>query len=353
MLGKLHQIFCDYGPTPRLLLERLNPARTDIDPVAELDCYETKVHEKIIQLLRTDPNVAFTERYTSDDSHCVVLLRADPERMKIGYHISRHPVRCIISAHIGRKIGMLSAEGFSQQAQQMYNFLLGTDVTRSSAGWIFEGRVHACLRRGGIFDIKCLEAGGGGPLRFGTKVNELTFSSLGALNKLTREKKGSPEVNREIFGRYLRPERCNLTSIDSLCISETTAESGISQVFLFQITVGTEHAVKASGLKEVREHLPAHAQDRMPCIVFIVPESTCDFKKQAVTPVKENHPEAAWRQYVLKITDAKLWFLSKEQKRSVSDSNSAMTLQVPKRRMTVGEMPVDEPEEVDNPEEME
>ena len=57
MLGKLHQIFCDYGPTPRLLLELLNPARIDIDLVAEFDSYEIELHEKIIQLLRTDVNV--------------------------------------------------------------------------------------------------------------------------------------------------------------------------------------------------------------------------------------------------------------------------------------------------------
>ena len=48
-----------------------------------------------------------TERYTIDDSHCIVLLRADPERMRVGNHISLFPVRRIISAHIGRKIGLL------------------------------------------------------------------------------------------------------------------------------------------------------------------------------------------------------------------------------------------------------
>ena len=62
---------------------------------------------------------------------------------------------------------------------------------------------------------------------------------------------------------------------------------------MLQITVGAEHAVKASGLKEVFEDLPARARERTPCIVFVVPERTHSFKKQAVTPVNENHPEAA------------------------------------------------------------
>ena len=36
----------------------------------------------------------------------------------------------------------------------------------------------------------------------------------------------------------------------------------------------------------------------------VVPESTNDLKKQAVTPVNENPPEVAWEQYVLSISDA-------------------------------------------------
>ena len=73
----------------------------------------------------------------------------ETSKMKGDYCVSRHQVRSIITAHIDRKIGFLSVEGHSQQARQMYNFLFGTAFTKSSTGWIFEGRVHACLRRGG------------------------------------------------------------------------------------------------------------------------------------------------------------------------------------------------------------
>ena len=118
---------------------------------------------------------------------------------------------------------------------------------------------------------------------------------LKALSELCRERRGSPKVNEEILNCYLRPERYNLASLDSLCISKTTAKNDTARVFLLQITVGAEHAVKASGLKEVFENLPARARERTPCI---------GFKKQAVTPVNENHPEAAWEQYVLGISDS-------------------------------------------------
>ena len=149
-LEKLRQIFCDYGPIPCLLLEKFEPTVTDTEREKELGTYESGLDWKIVELLRSDPNVLFSERHALDDSHSVVLPRTDPTQMNEDYCISRHPVRSIISAHIGRNIGFLSVEGYSQQARQMYNFLLGTAVTKSSAGWTFERRVHACLWRGHI-----------------------------------------------------------------------------------------------------------------------------------------------------------------------------------------------------------
>ena len=155
------------------------------------------------------------------------------------------------------------------------------------------------------------------------------------MNSAEKEEGPSPKVNEEILNRYLRPERYNLASIDSLCISKTTAKNDTARVFLLQITVGAEHAVKASGLKEVFESLPARARERTPCIVFVVPESTSGFKKQAVTPVNETHPEAAWEQYVLDISDSQLWSLP-EGKRSLSDPYS--TLKLPKRTATADQV---------------
>ena len=336
-MEKLGQIFCDYGPIPRLLLEEFNPTATDAGWEEALLAYESGLDCKIVELLRSDPYVLFSERHAHDDSHSVVLLRPDPAQMKGGYCVSRHQVRSIISAYIGRKIGFLSVGGYSQQAWQMYNFLLGTALTKSSAGWIFEGRVHACLRLGGTFKIRSLETSHD-VLHFGIKMGEKTFGGLKSLGELCGDRKGSHKVKEEIFNRYLRPEKCNLASIDSLCISKATAESDIARVFLFQITVGAEHAVKASGLREVFESLPARARERTPCIVFVVPEGANVFKKQAVTPVNETPPEAAWEQYVLSISDAQLWSLPEgtEKKRSFSDPNSALKL--PKRTVTADQV---------------
>lgn len=99
-------------------------------------------------------------------------------------------------------------------------------------------------------------------------------------------------MNPQILNRYLRPQRCNLASIDSLCLSVTSAEGKITpQVFFLKITVGAEHLVKAFGLKAVCKHLPAYAQIRPPRIVFVVPEGPDKFKIQPVTPVDEGEEE--------------------------------------------------------------
>ena len=152
----LGHIFCNYGPIPRLLLEEFYPIATDTEWEEALLAYESGLDCKIVERLRSDPYVLFSEKHGHNDIPSVVLLRPDPAKMKGGYCVSRHQVRSIIT-HIDRKIGFLSVEGHSQQARQMHNFLLGTAFTKSSAGWIFDGRVHACLRRGGIFKTRSLE----------------------------------------------------------------------------------------------------------------------------------------------------------------------------------------------------
>ena len=292
-MEKLRQTFCNYGPIARLLLEKFKPTATDAEWEGAILAYESGHDCKIVELLRSDPYVLFSERHAHSDSHSVVLLRADPAQMKGDYCVSRHQVRTIISAHIDRKIGFLSVEGHSQQARQMYDFLLGTAFTKSSAGWIFEGRVHACLRRGGTFKIRSLETSCDW-LHLGIKTGDKTFGNLKALSELYRERRGTPKVKEETLNRYLRPERCNLASIDSLYIKDHCRVTQ-REFSCCKLQLGAEHAVKASGLKEVFENLPARARERTPCI---------GFKKQAVTPVNENHPEAAWEQYVLGISDS-------------------------------------------------
>ena len=70
----------------------------------------------------------------------------------------------------------------------MYNFLLGAAFTKSSAGWIFEGCVHACLRRGGTFKIRSLGTNHG-VLQLGIKMGEKTSGNLRAMSELCGERK--------------------------------------------------------------------------------------------------------------------------------------------------------------------
>ena len=107
----------------------------------------------------------------------------------------------------------------------------------------------------GTFKIWALETSCGG-LHFGIKIDKKTFGNLEALSELCREENWSPKLREEIFNHYLRPERCNLASVDTLCISKTTAKSDTARVYLLQITSGAEHAVKASGLKGILKTYP-------------------------------------------------------------------------------------------------
>ena len=107
----LGQIFCDYGSISRLLLEKFNPTATDTEWEEALLAYESGLDGKIVELLRSDPYVLFSEKHGHDDIPSVVLLRPDPARVGGGCCVSRRRVRSIITAHIDRKMGFLSVKG--------------------------------------------------------------------------------------------------------------------------------------------------------------------------------------------------------------------------------------------------
>jgi hypothetical protein len=189
---------------------------------------------------------------------------------------------------------------------------LGTARAKGTAGWVFEMRIHPILQEGGSFICSPLDSAAPGrpsPLRIRLKKGEKTFTSAEGLGQLVRTKANAQSVNTALYDIYLQPDKCNFTSADSLAICK--APNGHIKIVFFQITVSQNHAVKAKGLDNVLEHLPADAKKVSPVIVFIVPKSELTrFKRQKIDQggsVINNHPAQKWHQYVLSFDDDKLW----------------------------------------------
>jgi hypothetical protein len=58
----------------------------------------------------------------------------------------------LATSHIGNRIGAATVDAALKGAQMMYEFLLGQDETKTSAGCVFESRMHRVFQRGGRFE---------------------------------------------------------------------------------------------------------------------------------------------------------------------------------------------------------
>jgi hypothetical protein len=219
------------------------------------------------------------------------------------------PVLRIATKYIGHLIGEAHGARASREAKNLYDWSLGTAMTKGTAGWVFEMRIHPILQEGVSFSCSPLDSAAPG-LRICLEKGEKTFTSAEGLGQLVRLKPNARHVKPALCNIYLQPEKCNFTSIDSLAICRGS-KNHITKIVFFQITVSQTHAVKAKGLDNVLEHLPADAKKEAPVIVFIVPESELTgFKRQTIDlggSVINKHPAEKWHRYVLSFDDDKLW----------------------------------------------
>jgi len=93
------------------------------------------------------------------------------------------------------------------------------------------------------------------------------FSQVSGIGDLLRERPGSQRIKPNIIGRYFKPQRCNLPSVDSFAVTECAAAGG-EVLVLFQMTVSTEHPVKAEGLASIWAVIP-QALRRAPPYSFL------------------------------------------------------------------------------------
>jgi hypothetical protein len=312
-------LFISYGPVPRILFEMLlrlphNDLETEQRELIEenVEVYERDLRQKVKLALRLDPEVLFSLNADRSFSTRLILLRPIPHR-KWKYIASDYEAT-LMTPYIAAIFSEASNLQQTQRAKYLYEFLLSTGAMRSAAGWVFETRVHMRFERGGNFAISSLS--GAGTLNdisinlnstLGTKVPTFVFNQLSQLSAQLRLTKGLPDINTQMLNVYLRPDRCNLESIDALTIIEDT-QTKKPRLVCFQITVAAKHEIKAAGLRAIWKAMPASAKKLKPAVVFVVPAETADsFSAQRIEGREPQDQE--WTQYALAMTSEELWWV--------------------------------------------
>ena len=273
---------------------------------AQVNEYLEFLEEKMAVLLRAGPTGFVSGQYGPCDSHS--LLRLEP-RLDPGSphkHISMVHKLQIMTPYIGHMIGMKGTVRKADEGKALYDWMMLSPKFRTGAGWVFEGRVHWYLHNV-CETLVCRDMGTQADWEMNIKHGDKTFSDLESLRTLLRERPGSRNFNRELLNVYIRPDRMNLASIDSLLIAQISGSSGL-QAVLFQITLSSHHGIKADGLQTIWKSFPDEIRKNPPVIVFLVPAAQGrQYKRQSIDPPKA--PYTSWRQLVCGLADESLWCL--------------------------------------------
>ena len=234
----------------------------DEDQLQErISAHDLFLERKIADFL---DNPKFTEDGLNN-SHTVYLMR--PRKHKTYKYVSGVFNMQAITQHIAQEIGETTDATRLRGAHLMYLLLLGQAETRTSAGWIFESRMHLVFQRGGNFEARQLGGANTFTIGIDNKPYRL-FSKVSVLGSLLRIRSGSPRINPDIIGVYFRPQQCNLCSVDSFVITKS-AVTDKPVLVLFQLTVSGSHPVKSHGLANIWDAMPAALKETPPILVFV------------------------------------------------------------------------------------
>ena len=295
-IKQLFEVFQKYGPVPRLLLRFLVP-HTELD---FMSAYDVKLSGKVADRLAKRSSPASETHFREDDPHAIIMVNPAPDESMGFKHISTIYSQSIATPYIGGLIAAASNDETKRGARLLYNWMFGQPQTRTSAGWVFEGRVHTILKAGGRFRLRRL-SGHNNLARIDIKSGD-TFTTLDNLASHLRSAPGSPQVSDAVVGVYQHPARANLASIDSMVVVNIR-NKGL-QPILFQITIAAQHPVKASGLEQIVAAFPARLTVE-PVLVFVVPASQSPYAAQEMDP--KDHKYSKWSQYCMSIDDNRLW----------------------------------------------
>jgi hypothetical protein len=227
----MHELVLMFGEVPRSILNQLmsRPSaeatgtndRSDDDldktpDVEQLDTLKERVRSelsiieaKMIDLLR-DGFLVFADRqFGHSDSHA--LVRIDPIVEAPYKYISIEANLSIMTAYLGRLMGMNAVVRANLDAKALYESMLSSAQMRSAMGWVFEGRVHWLLHDGATLLCREMKTNGHGTLTIKIKQGKQTFSSLRQLSDLLRLKQNSTKLKADRANMYLRPDRMTPT----------------------------------------------------------------------------------------------------------------------------------------------
>ncbi|KAF8428246.1 hypothetical protein EV426DRAFT_571573 [Tirmania nivea] len=281
----LYEVFVKFGPIARLVLDVLHPyhhgsvshnQRWQQSLDNQITVYERELDVKISKLVRSDVQAFTTSEWGVDSPHAVILvLPASLDENDFRPHCSISSRLALASAYIGHKVGQAVGRSVVQELRNTFEFFRQVPQTVRSAGWIFEGIMHARLSQpeteihfGGIGRKEA------GQERFSTatKCAGEMFTSLAVLGEMLREKKGSHKIGMSAMGKYFRPSFSNLGAFDGLLILPCdTASFPMGTIVLVQITLAEDHPIKISSLEKLYESLPADARGGKWVMLFMVP----------------------------------------------------------------------------------
>jgi len=314
--GTLFTLFDRFGPIPRLLFDTFLPPdqyRWENHEV-KLQCriaeYEILLRRKIIKAVKMGPNVVESTKYGVNCSPTIYTTR--PSKMKGYQYVFVRPSLGFATAEIGRWIAEATFAISPKDALRLYDFLLRKGETETSAGWIFEARMHQIFQRGGTF--KATNLGGSTTITIDLDHRSCKdFSQVSELGSLLRKQPESQTINPDIIGGYFKPRHCNLRSLNSVAIARS-ATTDKPVLVLFQMALSKSHPIKAQGFASIWPELPEELRDTPPILVFVVPADVATtISKQTMVPSGSsttacNTPDfGKWEQYVLAVSDQILW----------------------------------------------
>jgi len=260
--------------------------------------------------VKLGPYAAWCAQYGLNSSHTIYTVR--PRKNGCYKYMSVGLVVGLATADIGRRVAEATIAISLKDAHKLYEFVRRMGETKTSAGWVFEARMHQIFQCGGSF--KATKLGGSTAITIGIDHKACKdLSKASEFGSLLRKHAGSPSINPDIIGGYFKHQHGNLRSVNAAAIARfATTDKPV--LVLFQMTVSTLHPVKEPGLASIWAEILEELRETPPIFVFVVPTDIAStFAEQTIGPAgsrtsASNTPDFdKWEQYVLSVSDKVLW----------------------------------------------
>ena len=233
----------EFGASPRALAEY----------AADPGTYETRLHKEIEKMTAESLPKIFRDPGAYQPSHYIVTIQPSPtNRGRTANRIaSRRVFEILWEKHICSRINLM---------QDFHDLFVASPITATSAGWVFELRMHQLLRKAQTLQLF--------PVRGRCANADFVYKDYTASKKKinptdiqlvdSEEHDLAKGVELE-EGRYYRPKAITFSAIDSLLLIHPPGEpSPILLMFRVTRNKQTRDAKLLSGLRKIDElNLPS------------------------------------------------------------------------------------------------